>query len=69
MRWPLLGRCPVQDAKLDVRAGLRQGAEFRTAAGEELAISVLVGEIRVLKHFQKRMPYGLFVPWGTFGGS
>jgi hypothetical protein len=55
-------RCPVQDAKLDVRAGLQQGAEFRTAAGEELAISVLVGEIRVLKHFQKRMPYGLFVP-------
>jgi hypothetical protein len=46
---------------LDVRAGLQQGAEFRTEAGEELAISVLVGEIRVLKYFQKRMPYGLFV--------
>jgi hypothetical protein len=36
--------------------------EFRTAAGEALAISVAVGETRVLKHFQERMPYGLFVP-------
>jgi hypothetical protein len=34
----------------------------RTAAGEALAISVPAGETRVLKHFQKRMPYGLFVP-------
>jgi hypothetical protein len=32
--------------------------EFRTADGEALAISV--GETRVLKHFQERMPYGLF---------
>jgi hypothetical protein len=31
--------------------------EFRTAAGETLAISV-----PVLEHFQARMPYGLFVP-------
>jgi hypothetical protein len=31
----------------------------RTAAGEALAISVPAGETRVLKHFQKRMPYGL----------
>ena len=36
--------------------------EFRTAAGEALAISVPAGETRVLKHFQERMPYGLFVP-------
>jgi hypothetical protein len=36
--------------------------EFRTAAGETLAISVPVGETRVLEHFQRRMPYGLFVP-------
>jgi hypothetical protein len=36
--------------------------EFKTADGEALAISVPVGETRVLKHFQKRMPYGLFVP-------
>jgi hypothetical protein len=36
--------------------------EFRTSDGEALAISVPVGETRVLKHFQERMPYGLFVP-------
>jgi hypothetical protein len=36
--------------------------EFRTADGDALAISVPAGETRVLKHFQERMPYGLFVP-------
>ena len=36
--------------------------EFRTAAGEALAISVPRNETAVLKHFQERMPYGLFVP-------
>jgi hypothetical protein len=36
--------------------------EFKTAAGEALAISVPAGETRVLKYFQERMPYGLFVP-------
>jgi hypothetical protein len=36
--------------------------EFKTADGEALAISVPRGETRVLKHFQDRMPYGLFVP-------
>jgi hypothetical protein len=36
--------------------------EFRIADGEALAISVPAGETRVLKHFQERMPYGLFVP-------
>jgi hypothetical protein len=30
--------------------------------GEALPISVPAGETRVLKHFQERMPYGLFVP-------
>jgi hypothetical protein len=35
--------------------------EFRTAGGEALAISVPAGETRLLKHFQERMPYGLFV--------
>jgi len=30
--------------------------EFRMADGESLAISVPVGETRVLKHFQVRMP-------------
>ena len=36
--------------------------EFRKADGEALAISVPASETRVLKHFQKRMPYRLFVP-------
>jgi hypothetical protein len=36
--------------------------EFKTADGEALAISVPAGETRVLKYFQERMPYGLFVP-------
>jgi hypothetical protein len=36
--------------------------EFRTADGEALAISGPAGETRVLKYFQERMPYGLFVP-------
>jgi hypothetical protein len=36
--------------------------EFKMADGEALAISVPASETRVLKHFQERMPYGLFVP-------
>jgi hypothetical protein len=36
--------------------------EFRIANGEALGISVPAGETRVLKYFQERMPYGLFVP-------
>jgi hypothetical protein len=36
--------------------------EFKTAKGEALAISVPRGETAVLKYFQERMPYGLFVP-------
>jgi hypothetical protein len=36
--------------------------EFRTDAGEVLAISIPRGETAVLKYFQERMPYGLFVP-------
>ena len=36
--------------------------EFRTAAGERLAISVPGTKAAVLKHFQARMPYGLGVP-------
>jgi hypothetical protein len=36
--------------------------EFRTADGDALAISVPAGETRVLKHFQERMPYGVFLP-------
>jgi hypothetical protein len=36
--------------------------EFRTAAGETLAISIPRTEAAVIRHFQERMPYGLFVP-------
>jgi len=36
--------------------------QFRTAAGETLAISIPRGETAVLKHFQARMPNGLVVP-------
>ena len=36
--------------------------EFKIANGEALAISVPTSETRVLKYFQERMPYGLFVP-------
>ena len=36
--------------------------EFRTAAGEALAISIPSTEAGVIRHFQERMPYGLFVP-------
>ena len=36
--------------------------EFRTAVGEALAISIPRTESAVIRHFQERMPYGLFVP-------
>ena len=36
--------------------------EFRTAAGEALAVSIPRNEASVIRHFQERMPYGLFVP-------
>jgi hypothetical protein len=36
--------------------------EFKMADGEALAISVPASGTRVLKYFQERMPYGLFVP-------
>jgi hypothetical protein len=35
--------------------------EFRTAAGEALAISIPRTEATVIRHFQARMPYGLVV--------
>jgi hypothetical protein len=35
---------------------------FRTAEGEALAISIPKVETAVIRHFQERMPYGLFVP-------
>ena len=36
--------------------------EFRTADGDVLAISIPRTETTVMRHFQERMPYGLFVP-------
>jgi hypothetical protein len=36
--------------------------EFKTAGGEGVAISIPATETRVIRHFQERMPYGLFVP-------
>jgi hypothetical protein len=36
--------------------------EFRTAKGEALAISIPGSEAGVIRHFQERMPSGLFVP-------
>jgi hypothetical protein len=36
--------------------------EFTTAAAESLAISIPGTEAAVIRHFQERMPYGLFVP-------
>jgi hypothetical protein len=35
--------------------------EFRTSAGDVLAISIPRGETGVIKHFQERMPHELFV--------
>jgi hypothetical protein len=36
--------------------------EFRTAEGDVLSISIPRTEAQVIRHFQERMPYGLFVP-------
>jgi hypothetical protein len=36
--------------------------EFKTATGEALVISIPRSEAAVIRHFQERMPYGLFVP-------
>ena len=43
--------------------------QLRIANGEALAISVPAGETCVLKYFQERMPYGLFVPEVPSGTS
>jgi hypothetical protein len=36
--------------------------EFRTTDGDVLAISIPRTEAPIMRHFQERMPYGLFVP-------
>ena len=40
--------------------------EFKTAADEVLAISIPRTECAVIRHFQERMPYGLFVNANCF---
>ena len=42
--------------------------EFKTAAGEAMAISIPRTEAAVVRHFQERMPYGLLVPEVPFQG-
>jgi hypothetical protein len=39
--------------------------ESRTSEGDVLAISIPRTETAVIRHFQERMPYGLFVPDGN----
>jgi hypothetical protein len=65
------GRAPAAVLLEKVKTGLRAChgrralaylVEFRTAAGESLAISIPRTEAAVIRHFQERMPYGLFVP-------
>ena len=41
---------------------LPSGSQWLHEIKRALAISVPASETRVLKHFQARMPYGLFVP-------
>jgi hypothetical protein len=36
--------------------------EFRTSGGDVLAISIPRTETPIMRPFQERMPYGLFVP-------
>ena len=36
--------------------------EFMTSEGDILSISIPRTEAHVIRHFQERMPYGLFVP-------
>jgi hypothetical protein len=36
--------------------------EFMTAEGDVLSILIPRTETHVIRHFQERMPYGLFVP-------
>jgi len=43
--------------------------EFKTAAGEALAISTSGTETAVIRHFQERMTYGLVVPEDTSYGQ
>jgi hypothetical protein len=39
-----------------------EAVEFRTSEGDVLSISLPRNETHVIRHFQGRMPYGLYVP-------
>jgi hypothetical protein len=41
---------------------MHRSKDRHSITSSALAISVPAGETRVLKYFQERMPYGLFVP-------
>jgi hypothetical protein len=56
------GRRAWNDGSLGPKADGTYVMEFKTAAGEALAISIPRTETAVIRHFQDRMPYGLFVP-------
>jgi hypothetical protein len=55
----------AQQDKITTRGPKTDGiylVEFRTAEGDAIAISIPGNEAAVIRHFQERMPYGLFVP-------
>ena len=51
---------PDHDLRTEERWHLR--GRVQDADGEVLAISIPRTEANVIRHFQERMPYGLFVP-------
>jgi hypothetical protein len=55
-------KVPLKARALRLRRDGTYVVEFRTADGEALAISIPATETRVIRYFQERMPYGLFVP-------
>lgn len=53
----IVAEAKAQNAEAEVRR-----RAFRTSEGEALAISIPRSETAVIRHFQERMPYGLYVP-------
>ena len=75
LRWLQLPRHAHPDAQAEEKWGKKNRhhdhgpktdgtyvVEFKTAEGEVLAISIPRTEAAVVRHFQERLPYGLFVP-------